>query len=119
MDRKTALGLAAQAWCTKETSGMILIPELAEAFADILLSELSRLNTQLAEARVAHETAEGQVDRWKDAVKTAEAEVERLREALQKIAAQDSGEIGSTKLSDCMAAYAQAALKAEGEGCTD
>lgn len=34
----------------------------------------------------------------------------RLREALSTIAAQDSGEIGSTKLSDCMAAYAKAAL---------
>jgi uncharacterized Zn finger protein (UPF0148 family) len=35
----------------------------------------------------------------------------KYREALEKIAAQDSGEPGSTKLADCLAAYARQALK--------
>ena len=39
-------------------------------------------------------------------------EIERLREALGIIAAQSSGEVGSTKRSDCMAAIAAAALRA-------
>ena len=33
------LQLAAQAWCQPETENIIMIPELAEAFANILLKE--------------------------------------------------------------------------------
>ena len=31
---------AAQAWCTPETSSIVMIPEIAEAFANILDREL-------------------------------------------------------------------------------
>ena len=42
----------------------------------------------------------------------AAAEIERLREVLQMLADQHSGEVCSTKRSDCMAAIASAALDA-------
>lgn len=38
-------------------------------------------------------------------------EIERLRAALETIAAQHSGEVCSTKRSDCMASIAAAALR--------
>jgi hypothetical protein len=53
--------------------------------------------------------------RWADGANRddaaqALAEIERLRDVLRTIAAQDSGKIASTALSDCMAALARAAL---------
>lgn len=36
MTHEQALGLAAQAWCQPQTSGKIMDPDLAEAFAHII-----------------------------------------------------------------------------------
>lgn len=38
MDREVAFGLAAQAWCKPETQHKVMDPQLAEAFANILLT---------------------------------------------------------------------------------
>jgi len=42
MNKETARGLAAQAWCTTSNSNKEMDTELAEAFADILLREVSK-----------------------------------------------------------------------------
>lgn len=39
MTMQEARERAAQAWCTPETEHVVMIPELAEAFAEILLEE--------------------------------------------------------------------------------
>ena len=41
MASEKSLQLAAQAWCTPKTSGFVMDPILAEAFAEILDSEMS------------------------------------------------------------------------------
>lgn len=43
-------------------------------------------------------------------IESLEAKLKIAREALEVLAAQDSGEVGSTKKSDCMATIAQLAL---------
>ena len=47
MSKEEALGLAAQAWCKKGTSHIPMIPALAEAFADILLSALAERDAEV------------------------------------------------------------------------
>lgn len=42
MGKEEALELAAQAWCQPSTNGKIVDPELANAFADILVRETKR-----------------------------------------------------------------------------
>jgi hypothetical protein len=42
MNKETARGLAAQAWCTPSNENKEMDTELAEAFADILLREVSK-----------------------------------------------------------------------------
>jgi len=45
-----------------------------------------------------------------EAYESLEAKLKIAREALEGLAAQDSGEVGSTKKSDCMATIAQLTL---------
>jgi len=50
MNKETARGLAAQAWCTPLNSNKEMDSELAEAFADILLRETLQLRKERDEA---------------------------------------------------------------------
>ena len=49
--REYALGRAAQAWCTKETSGKVVDPVLAQAFADILVEEMEKITKSMEEPK--------------------------------------------------------------------
>ena len=51
MTKEEARGLAAQAWCTEKTSHIIMEPEIAEAFSEILLKENTRLKAALEVAK--------------------------------------------------------------------
>ena len=50
MELREARGIAAQLWCTKNTSHLAMIPELAETFAQRLVEEVKSavLTEQLA-----------------------------------------------------------------------
>lgn len=61
MSRTEARMLAAQAWCAKKTAHKVMDPDLAEAFADILLGldiRRQRLRQGPELARIEAEEAE-------------------------------------------------------------